>query len=181
MSVVKTNRITTSTGTGSIVIPAGNTLYAPGHVVQVQVATSGPALQTINNTLPVAVTGLSIDFTPISATSRILIQIQLATAATFVTSYGIYRDGSPTVDTTGFTNLSNPNMQLTTYIGSNVDSEMWSVPIMWSEIAGSTTMRTYALYASSSYSTTISNLRINNRGSNDMASFSHMTIMEIAQ
>ena len=181
MSVVKTNRITTSTGTGSIVIPAGNTLYAPGHVVQVQVATSGPALQTINNTLPVAVTGLSIDFTPISATSRILIQIQLATAATFVTSYGIYRDGSPTVDTTGFTNLSNPNMQLTTYIGSNVDSEMWSVPIMWSEIAGSTDMRTYALYASSSYSATISNLRINNRGSNDMASFSHMTIMEIAQ
>jgi hypothetical protein len=42
-------------------------------------------------------------------------------------------------------------------------------------------MRTYALYASSSYTTTISNLRINNRGGNDMASFSHMTIMEIAQ
>jgi hypothetical protein len=42
-------------------------------------------------------------------------------------------------------------------------------------------MRTYQIYGSSAWAGTATTLFINNRNSNDMASFSHMTVTEIAQ
>lgn len=177
MSTVTLNNLTAAAGTG--VITSTNNIIAPGRVIQQQAVTAGPARQTITSNTPVAITGLSIDFTPLSATSQILIMANISGNMPWVTSLGIYKNGSPTVDTTGYTNSYQTNMQVTNYSYWTTSTDyMWQIPVYHFETAGSTTMRTYAVYgrASTSYA-----LYINNRASNDMASFSFMTIMEIGQ
>lgn len=181
MSVVRTNVLSAKGGQGTIVIPTGNRLYAPGHVVQMVTVSSGPVSQTISSLTPVAVDGLSINFTPVFANSRILVQAQIATNMVHVSSFGVFKDGEPTVSTTGFTNGNEANMQVTTYIGSTTNAEMWCLPIMWSDLAGSTNTRTYQIYATAGFAGTLYTLVINNRVGSDMSSFSNMTIMEIAQ
>ncbi len=56
-----------------------------------------------------------------------------------------------------------------------------SIPVTHVEIAGSTTARTYQVYARCGWINTACATHINNRNSNDMATFSHMIIYEIAQ
>ena len=160
---------------------SGTLPVAAGTVVQVQTATSGPARQIISSTSPVAVTGLSISFTPKYSNSKIVIMGQISTNACHVASFGIFKDGAATVSTSGQTNNNEPNMQITSYIGTSTTDYILSLPIMHSETSGSTTARTYAIYGTSGWSGSTYSLQINNRNSNDMASFSYMTIMEVAQ
>jgi hypothetical protein len=156
--------------------------YSSGSVVQVQTASSGPAVQVISSTTPVTVSGLSIVFTPKFATSKIIVQAQLATSATYVSSFGVFKDGLATVSTTGQTNSNEPNMQTTHYSsGPTTPDELFSIPMLHSEIAIDTTPRTYDIRATSGWVGTTYALRFNNRGANDMAAFSHMTITEVAQ
>jgi hypothetical protein len=98
---------------------------------------------------------------------------------THVSSYGIFKDGVATVSTSGQNNTNEPNMHTTQYIGTATTDYIYQVPIMHSEIAGSTNARTYGVYGTSGWAGTLYTLYINNRGSNDMASFSHMTIFEV--
>lgn len=154
-----------------------------GGVIQIRTAVAGPNRQLINSQTPQPISGLSISFTPAVATSRILIQAFVASTATYVSSFGIFRNGSPTVSTAGFTNLSSPNMQVTEYHapeGANTYN-MHVIPVTHTEPAFTTATRTYAVYGLSKWSTSTYNLWINNRDYNDMASFSHMIIYEIAQ
>ena len=165
-----------------ITVPTGHILYAPGSVVQVQTASAGPVVQVISSTTPVTVTGLSIAFSPKFATSKIIIQAQLGTSATYVSSFGVFKDGVATVSTSGQNNKNEPNMQTTHYsTGPTNPDELFSIPILHSEMAGTTAIRTYDIRATSGWNGTVYALSFNNRGSNDMASFSHMTIWEIAQ
>lgn len=180
MSKVRTNELSASTG-NVIRLTNGNSLHMNGMVVQVQTATSGPTRQTISSTTPVAVDGLVIDFTPKFADSLIVVKAQIQSSLTHVSSFGIFRNGAKTIDTGTAVNNNEPDMQVTSYIGSSSTSELYSMPISWSEIAGDTLTRTYQVYATAGYTGTIHNLYINNRGGNDMAGFSHMYIMEIAQ
>lgn len=154
---------------------------APGTVVQVKTAMSGPIRQTITSTSPVAITGLSINFTPKYADSLILIDAQISTSATHVASFGIFKDGSATVSTSGETNTNEPNMQTTWYIGTSSPDYMQTIPVKHFEISSNTTARTYAVYATSGWAGVAYSLYINNRQNNDMAAFSVMTVTEIAQ
>jgi hypothetical protein len=180
MSILRLNTLAAKTGT-QIVVPSGNTLYAPGHCLQVQVATVGPAKQTILSLTPVAITGLSIAFTPISATSKIVIRAQISTNGNYVTAFSIYKNGAATANTTGYTNNNYANVQSTMYAADTSADLMYSFPLLWSETSGSTSARTYQIYGRSGWTGTSYSLQINNRNSNDMAAFSYMTIMEIAQ
>ena len=180
MSKIQTNTIQSRTGS-TITIPSNNRLYAPGHTLQAQAVISGPAIQTIVSATPVAVTGLSISFTPVSANSLILVECQISSNSPYVSSFGIFKNAASTVSTSGQTNNNEANMQITTYVGVDVTSHLWCWPIHWSETAGSITARTYQVYATSSWAGTNRTLTINNRPSNDMASFSYMTVTEIAQ
>lgn len=181
MSYVRANTIVSMSGRGTIKVDPTNILYAPGHAIQVQSVMIGPATQTISSATPVAVTGLSIAFTPKNANSLILIMCQISSNSPHVSSFAIYKNAAATVSTTGYTNSNEANMQITTYVGTDVTSELWAWPIMHQELAGNTTARTYQVYASAAWAGTPRSLIINNRGSVDMASFSYMTIMEIAQ
>jgi hypothetical protein len=180
MSTVVTNRIQSRTGS-VITVPAGNRLAAPGHVLQVSAVTIGPTVQTISSATPVAVTGLSIAFTPFSASSLILVDCQISSNSPHVSSFGVYKDGAVTVSTSGQTNGNQDNMQITTYVGADTTDHLWCWPIQWSETAGSVVARTYQIFATAAWVGTPRTLTINNRPSNDMASFSFMTVTEIAQ
>jgi hypothetical protein len=154
-----------------------------GGVIQIRTAVAGPNRQLINSATPQPISGLSINFTPAVATSRILIQAFVSTSATYVSSFGIFRNGQPTVSTSGFTNQTYPNMQVTRYgdAGNGSPEYMHNIPVTHTEIAGTATARTYQVYGLSKWYSGTYNLWINNRNSNDMAAFSHMIIYEIAQ
>jgi hypothetical protein len=154
-----------------------------GGVIQIRTAVAGPNRQLINSAVPQPVSGLAINFTPAVATSRILIQAFVSTSATYVTSFGIFKDGQPTVSTSGFTNQTFPNMQVTRYgdAGTGSPEYMHNIPVTHTEPALTTATRTYQVYGLSRWYSTTFNLWINNRNSNDMAAFSHMIIYEIAQ
>jgi len=157
-------------------------LDAPGTVVQVQYAVSGPARQTIASLTPVAITGLSINFTPKYSDSLIIIEANIASSTTYVTSFGIFKDGNKTVSTSGFSNSNEADMQITLYDGTtSAETKMEQTTIKHFETSGTTNARVYAVYATSGWAGAIYNLHINNRAGNDMASFSTMTVTEVAQ
>ena len=155
-----------------------------GTVIQMASASAGPARQTIASATPVVITGLSVDFTPRRSDSKILISAQIATSATYVSSYGVFQDGSATVSTTGSTNSNEPNMDITWYDGGSTTttSYIYQIPILTTLNAGNTNQRTYDIRATSAWSGAGPyTLYINDRAQNDMASFSRMFIYEVAQ
>jgi hypothetical protein len=152
-----------------------------GTILQVQTAVSGPASQTISSTSPVAVTGLSISFTPLYSNSLIIIDGILTGNFTHVFSWGVFKDGVATVSTSGYGNNNEANMQFTTYSESaGADARMFAAPLMHRETAGSTSARTYQVYCTSGWGGSVYTSYINNRSSQDMASFSYLRIMEVA-
>ena len=169
-----------SAGSNIITVPTGHTLYAPGHIVQVQTAVIGPARISISSTSPTAVTGLSVSITPKNANSRMVVYAAVHGSSTYVNSYAIFKDGIATVSTSGQTNNNEANMQITTYKNSSSNDLLWVEPLMHTELSGSTAARTYQVYVTSGWSGTTYTTHINNRNSNDMAGFSYMWVMEIA-
>lgn len=162
----------------SIVTPNGLTL-GTGQLIQSAFARTGPTRQTINSLVPVAVTGLSISFTPLNPTSTIFITAFLTHTDTYVNSFGIYKDGNPTVSTTGFPNLSAPDSQVTQFqSGNTVGVYLVTTRVSAYEIAETTVARTYAVYGVSEWNGTAYPLYINDRNTSDMASFSYMYIFE---
>ena len=90
-----------------------------GNILQVKRAYSGPASQIITSLDPVLITGLSLEITPISALSTMILTANISASEGYVISYGIYKNGAPTVSTTGATNSNQPDMQTTSYIRNN--------------------------------------------------------------
>jgi hypothetical protein len=185
---VNTTNLSTSTLVGNVTMPANSTLAgtnygsikAPGTVLQVVTARLGPGIISYASLDPVN-TGLGITFTPLHATSLLVIQVYITGSATYVNSYGIFRNGAPTVSTSGFPNSNQPDMQLTTYYGISTPDYMTTQALTHSETAGSITARTYSVYGTSGWAGTVYTSYVNNRGANDMCSFSYMTITEVAQ
>lgn len=165
----------------SIITTTGGSMVAPGSVLQVKMARSGPAVQLINSATPVAITGLSVAITPYYATSLMVFSVQIQSNYRYVSSFSIFKDGAATVSTSGQTNSNEANMHVTTFLGNNRENECWSMPMQFSEVAGSTAARTYQVYATSAWGGTITQLAVNDRNGPDMAGFCHMMVMEVAQ
>ena len=162
---------------------SGNwTSAPPGTIIQVQSVKIGPTTQTITSVSPTLITGLSINFTPKSASSKIISNISISTNNNFVSSYALYQNGSSILSTAGFANSNQPNMDITQYLSTNTnDNNMMSVYFQSILDAGSTAQRNYAVYATSGWVNTPLPLVINNRANSDMASFSTMVIYEVSQ
>jgi hypothetical protein len=174
-SVASNSSFQTSGTLGSARLPSGT-------ILQVQMAVSGPARQQINTTLNVAVLGLKINFTPLSATSRIIIDCVISATPTYVQGFGVYKDGVPTVNNNvGGIAPWTAGFQVTSFIGVSTASDwIMQVPFKHTEISGSIVPRIYEVYAGSHWLGVAYDMYINNRKSNDMASFSYMTIYEVA-
>jgi hypothetical protein len=150
-------------------------------VIQIANARSGPARQTIASTSPVLVDGLTINFTPRSASSLIIITASVNGSSTHVNSLSVFRDGAKVVSTTGQTNNNEPDMHITNHYGQTTTDWLFTWPLVHYESAGSTESRNYSIYCTSGWSGVTYTTYINNRASNDMAGFSYMNIMEIAR
>lgn len=152
---------------------------ASGAVIQVQKAIT-QGRQTINSASMTEISGLVINFTPKSDDSTIILEAMISTSNTHVCSWGFYKDDTTMRTTTG--NNTNVTESLaTTYdqsIGSNTGS-MHTVFLLDYETNTSTTQREYAVRGVATWSSTNYNLYINDRASDDMASFSTFTIWEI--
>ena len=72
-SIIKADNISTVSGSGNINVASGTTLYAPGHVLQVVQATATGNTQIASNTYT-DLNGMSLNITPTSTSSKILIQ-----------------------------------------------------------------------------------------------------------
>ena len=183
-SLNSTNLTSTNlTSTGGNIDFSGSWTDAPaGTVIQMASATAGPAIQTFTSTTPVVITGLDVDFTPRRSDSKIIINVTLNSNITYVSSFGVYQDGSAVVSTSGQNNTNEANTSITTYKGDSVTNHMFALSFNVIINAGSTSVRTYDVRGTSGWSGTGYSLSVNNRSTyNDMASFSTMVIYEVAQ
>lgn len=170
----------TLNGTTGLTFGNGSTLGAnEKNILQTQTVFAGPAIQTISSLTPVTITGLSISFTPKSATSRLVISASVTYSTSLVVSLGIFEDGVATVSTTGQTNNNEANMNFTNYIRNNA-GYITQAFVIHSEISGSTTARVYDVRLTAGWGGTVYATYVNNRSSNDMAGLAYMEIMEIA-
>lgn len=182
-STMRFDKWENSLGNGNISVSSGN-FYSPGSVVQVLYASSGYVNQTINSTTPVALSGMSITITPKFLTSRIVIQAAVNASWTYVSSIHVFRNGT----TLGTSHSPNSQTGGATSIWTRYDnavdqstSSVYTYPIIFSDVPGSTSALTYDLRANSGWAGNTNLFYFNNRSSNDMLSSSHMTVMEIAQ
>ena len=107
----------------------------------------------------------------------------IATSFTYVTNYAFLKDGSTTVTSLGSTGSAMANSQLIQYLpeSDNTDNnQVMQVTLQHFETAGNTNSRTYTVACNSMWTSAYS-MRVNNRSSNDMSSFSTFRVMEIAQ
>lgn len=157
-------------------------VHIPGHVVQANTVTIGPTHQTISSTDPQPIIGLEVIITPKFANSEILVISSIASSSTYVSSFGIFRDDVATANTSAANNSNQNNMQLTVFEEANTTlTRMRQHTVVHSEAANNTEQRYYNVYATSGWNGTSYDLIINNRTSLDMASFSTLTVMEIAK
>jgi hypothetical protein len=165
----------TINGTSGIALPQEYNLNIyQDRIVNIATLISGPAAQTITSATPVTITGLSVNYTPAGSNTTIFIFANISHSLSNVVSFGIFKDGVATVSTTGQTNINEPNMQATYFLGNNAGL-MVNSHIMHYENSGSTATRTYDVRTTAGATA----LYINNRSSFDMACFSHMVVMEI--
>lgn len=149
-----------------------------GNILQVKRAYAGPTIQTVATLTPVLMAGLSIDITPISALSTMIITANVVASNGFVISFGIYKDGVATVSTAGQTNSNEPNMQVTSYI-RNDNNYFTSTMVMHYESSLNTNSRNYAVYGTSGWGGVVYTFYVNNRNPADMACFSTIDVMEV--
>tara|TARA_B100000683_G_scaffold87112_1_gene85969 strand:+ start:8485 stop:9069 length:585 start_codon:yes stop_codon:yes gene_type:complete len=86
LSVEQLQGLAAGSTPNTITIPSGQTLYAPGHVINTYQATKTD-VQAVNNFAMVDVTGLSITLTPKSASSKFLIHYRVPCSGNYFTTY----------------------------------------------------------------------------------------------
>jgi len=151
-----------------------------GKVLQVQHVQCSPIRYTISVNALTPIPDLLINFTPKSSTSKILLQSDIYSTETHVTTFGFLENinGSDTV----LSNVSNTNTSgsiSTTYKGTDTTESIFSTHIAYMVNSTGTSTRTFKVGASSSWANVLYTLYINDRGSNDMRSVSSFTITEI--
>ena len=167
-----------------IQMPAGS--GSPGQILQVKHATM-VADQYINSTTPVALTDLTITFTPHYANSLIQIICDVLNSGYYVHSWSVFQDGQKMEQTSisGINNSGTNNneqfMTKTFYDGSASSSHCKSSNWQQFSPAGSTSSRVYQVYMTSGWAGTAYGVKINDRDNNDMSSVSRMSVFEIAQ
>lgn len=155
-----------------------------GKVLQVVTQKSGFVNQTISSATPVALTNMSVTITPKSPTSKIIIQAMVVASYTYACSVHIFKNGSDLVAGHGGNNQSGGNTALWTHYQSSQESDkrnqIFSMPIIYEDIPGTTSTITYDIRANSGWSGGVETFYFNNRNSQDMLSTSYIMVTEIA-
>lgn len=175
-AILKVDQILSSNGSQF----DGSQLNNVGKVLQVQYVQCSPTRYTISADSLTAIPDLTINFTPKSATSKILLQSNIYSTETHVSTYGFLETISGT--DTAISTLSNTNSNgsiATIYKGTNTLSCIFTTPISYMINSTGTASRVFKVGATSSWAGSLYTLYINDRDGNDMRSISNFTIMEI--
>jgi hypothetical protein len=189
MSTLRTNAISARTGAGTISIPTGNVLYAPGHVIQaVQVVktdrwSAAPGAGNFS-----VVTGFEAVITPKQASSKILVTIDVSVGFQAYTFKGrLLRNGATIPAFLGTPDGARPAVTFAnnTYAAGNesyhqvrvggtyLDSPNTTSPVAYTIALGCYT--SYSVYVNRSHTWQVSS------GDYDQCPVSTITLMEIAQ
>jgi hypothetical protein len=185
MSTLTVQNLRGVTPSNLIRVPTGHSLYAPGHIVQVQSINKLDTFQT-NSTTYVGVTGLSVAITPKYTTSNILIiSCVNGNSQNRGGTLRLYRDGSPILLPTAASNRGTTNIgALWTGDGSGDTGMMFSVSTQLLDSPASTSTLTYQIYArsidGSNYGTRINWTGDDTDGTDYVRAVSTLTLMEIA-
>ena len=172
---INVNKIAARTGT-AITIESGHVLQAPGHVLQVQSSILTTAV-TFSNTSFADVSGLTVDITPSSTNSKVLVTAHLggvSGAGSHAQMFGFARDSTVIGQTTH--SSANP-AAFGQYHGNNTQ-HFTPMSFQMLDSPNTTSQVTYKLQSK----TTGSSFYLN-RWANDTSTFgfsSSITVMEIA-
>jgi len=147
-----------------------------GKVKNIYFAETPAVRQTISSQTPTVIDGLSITITPETETSTFIVVASIHGTMTHVTSLLCYVNG------TSLYSHSNGNQAGsigTYYDGTNVTTHMKNMPLNAKYNAVGLDPVTIDIRATSSWSTSVYTLYINDRAANDMRSISTMVIYEV--
>lgn len=185
MSTLTVQNLRGVSPTNLIRVPTGHSLYAPGHIVQVQTVNKLDTFQT-NSTTYVGVTGLSVSITPKYSTSNILIISNInGNSQNRGGTLQVRRDGNQFAMPTGASNRGVTNIGgLWTGDGSGDAGMMFSVSTHLLDSPASTSTLTYQVYArsvdGSAYGVRINWTNDDADGTDYIRGVSTLTVMEIA-
>lgn len=175
-----------------IAVPSGHTLYAPGHIIQVVTLDNiSRVTQGFSDSVSMDVYGMSLDITPKSATSKIVIQARWtgefsAADRVYNSVFAITRNGTrinyQSDTSTVATGLTVPALS---YEGTDADSTMESANLFTTDSPGTTSTVNYkmVLISKGAGGTLATNRPIgwNNQAGGYELGTSGMILMEIAQ
>jgi len=173
--------LTSGANANKVIIPAGQTLYAPGHVIQAVSTTKTSVFDTTSTSLT-DITGLSVSITPSSASSKILVMATLMVSGTNYEHYLQLVRGSTAIaqaDAAG----SRPVSTLTTYGYTGQTWESRSAAMSFLDSPSTTSSTTYKVQVKvqSGGSFKLNRTeRDTDSASNDGRGVSTITLMEIA-
>ena len=178
MSTLYTDNIRANNAS-QITVPAGQTLYAPGHVLQVlQAHKSNTYSQTSASFTDI--TGLSISITPKSASSKILVMVRVSGQlwAAGHTYFRLVRDSTVIGD-------GDAAGSRTTCFSSTESNYEWATSdhsIQYLDSPSTASSVTYKVQGRAEYGTLTVNRSNRDLDSNaDQRTSSQITVMEIAQ
>lgn len=184
-SILKLEELHSKTGHQAIVVDNAGAVTFPnsgafGSLLQYRTASTGFVSQTISSSTKQPVNGMVMDFTPLEATSQIIIGGYIAASWSYVAGMGVFMDGTALHGDGGGSLQTGGDELWTTHDGqSNGTNRMYPFPFMYAHTAGSTATRTYQIYANAGWNGATTALYINDRGSSDMLSQSWMYVMEV--
>jgi hypothetical protein len=150
-----------------------------GEVVQAKFASTPPNRYLIRDNNLTQIPDLEVSIAPTHTNSKIVLIAMITGNARHVTSFGFFRDGN--LITSGLNGNSNvgSGSVATTYTGDDTSDHMYSWPVHYHDTPGTTNAVTYTVGASASWSGSVRDLYINDRGSNDMRSVSTLMALEV--
>lgn len=143
----------------TVTVPAGHTLYAPGHVIQVvNVDYLGRAAQSFPQNTTVNIVGLEAKITPRSSNSKIIIQARwfgemASQGAAWDSVFGVARNGTQIgrqTEGVGSTIQNGVTAAAQSYVADDASSTPETMSLFISDIPGSTAELTYNITFNSS-------------------------------
>lgn len=189
-SVLRLDTLTAPNGSGTINIPAGNTLYAPGHVLQVvQTAITTPTSLSVpaNVAAYTNIPDLTATITPKSVNSKVYVYVRwfgefgVATSV-WESMMGVKRNGTPIGYNTGGTGSSmGTAMPVLSYYSSDANSTPEQCFFDYLDSPASISPVTYVVYVNSTTAQTLYTNRTVGTGATSFEwGVSTITLWEIA-
>ena len=177
---------TSGTNANKVLIPSGQTLHAPGHVIQVVSTTKTDAFSVSANNGYHDVTGLSLAITPSSTSSKILMQVNISVTSDERYAGVRLRRGSTDI---AFGDADGIRQQVTVGIASNQD-EIHNIHVMRNSSASyldspnTTSATTYKVQVGNIHSGSaivyVNRVPSSDNGNYNIRGVSTITLMEIA-